>query len=46
MGMVGDQICDDILNYPSCNYDGGDCCLDVVDTSFCNACECLEEADF
>ena len=24
--MIGDKFCDDELNNPSCNYDGGDCC--------------------
>ena len=25
-----------------CNYDGGDCCGDNVDTQYCSVCECLD----
>ena len=25
-----------------CNYDGGDCCLDPVDTQYCSVCECID----
>ena len=24
--LVGDGICDDLANFPVCNYDNGDCC--------------------
>ena len=37
----GDGYCDDTLNIPSCDYDGGDCCGPDVMTHFCYACECL-----
>ena len=38
-----DRICDDELNTPECNYDGGDCCVHKVDNwnERCTACECL-----
>ena len=26
-----------------CDYDGGDCCGDDVQTSFCSECECHNE---
>ena len=38
----GDNFCDDENNTPECAYDGGDCCGDNVDTTYCTACECLE----
>ena len=25
-----------------CNYDGGDCCLDPVNTQYCSECQCLD----
>lgn len=45
-GMVGDQYCDDFLNIPEFNYDGGDCCPNVPLSNkafdFCQECrECL-----
>ena len=39
----GDGICDDQNNHGGCNYDGGDCCGDNVDTYLCTQCQCLEE---
>ena len=27
---IGDKFCDDELNIPSCNYDGGDCCDETI----------------
>ena len=33
----GDGYCDDgELNTENCKYDGGDCCGDNVDTSYCD----------
>jgi len=26
-----------------CDYDGGDCCGDFVQSNYCSACECLTE---
>ena len=37
-----DDICDDLSNTPECNYDGGDCCGDEVNTDFCIDCQCLD----
>ena len=42
---VGDGYCDDITNNPICNYDGGDCCLSNIQTTYCNECQCLEEGN-
>ena len=39
---IGDGFCDDINNNPECNFDGGDCCLDIVVTQYCILCLCLE----
>ena len=43
---VGDEYCDDENNIADCSFDGGDCCGDNVDTSFCSQCLCLEECDY
>ena len=38
----GDNYCDDYLNNEACDWDGGDCCGDNVNTALCNDCECLD----
>merc|ERR1719384_2892616 len=38
----GDNYCDDENNNEGCDFDGGDCCGDNVQTQYCSACECLE----
>merc|ERR1711983_366616 len=38
----GDGYCDDDNNNDGCDYDGGDCCGDDVNTKFCTECECLD----
>ena len=40
---IGDGICHDYLNHMHCNYDGGDCCLQNVNTSICSTCACLTD---
>ena len=40
----GDNSCDDENNNANCNYDGGDCCGENVDTSWCTQCQCLDPA--
>ena len=37
-----DGFCDDDNNNCQCEWDGGDCCGDNVDTTFCDDCECLD----
>ena len=32
-------------NNAACNWDGGDCCGNNVNTQFCTACECLDPAE-
>ena len=39
---IGDTYCDDELNNPGCNYDGGDCCGSDVNADFCTECTCYE----
>ena len=39
---VGDTYCDDELNNPGCNYDGGDCCGSGVLEDYCLECTCYE----
>merc|ERR1712150_353532 len=38
---VGDDYCDDECNVENHDFDGGDCCGDDVETSFCIECACL-----
>ena len=38
-----DGWCDDYNNVPTCDFDGGDCCLQELQTYFCTACKCHEE---
>ena len=39
---IGDNYCDDENNNLECNWDGGDCCGDNVNTQYCTDCDCLE----
>ena len=36
---IGDGVCHDQTNTAVCNYDGGDCCLNVI-TDECTECTC------
>merc|ERR1711860_368441 len=36
----GDYWCDDENNNAECAFDGGDCCGDNVQTTYCSICEC------
>ena len=36
----GNGYCDDWSNNEECDWDGGDCCGNYVDTKFCIKCEC------
>ena len=42
LNWKGDGVCDDDLNNQACGFDGGDCCLENVNLSFCTDCLCLE----
>ena len=37
---VGDGKCDDAVNVELCEYDGGDCCLNIIDALYCDDCIC------
>jgi len=38
----GDNYCDDENNNSECGFDGGDCCGDDVNTTYCSECACFE----
>ena len=40
---VGDGWCDDTNNHIGCDWDGGDCCGDSVNTNYCDECECFQQ---
>ena len=40
---VNDGFCDEECNNPDFNYDGGDCCLDIVDNAKCIDCYCYQD---
>ncbi len=40
LASIGDFICDDEANVNDCGYDGGDCCMQNVNTAFCVECKC------
>ena len=39
----GDGYCDDSNNNADCDFDDGDCCLNPVNTQFCNECWCYAD---
>ena len=43
---IGDGYCDDVNNNEECQWDGGDCCGDNVNTQYCDfttyMCACLD----
>ena len=38
---IGDGFCDDLTNNKECEYDGGDCCGDYIDKTYCSQCTCI-----
>ena len=40
--LIGNGFCDDETNNGDCNYDGGDCCVDL-NKDHCSACTCFHE---
>ena len=38
--MIGDGFCNDETNIADCNYDGGDCCVNI-NKDLCFNCDCL-----
>ena len=43
---VGDDKCEDFLNNPVCEFDGGDCCSPTSDKTYCYDCLCLDETTY
>ena len=39
---IGSGPCNDVNNREDCDWDGGDCCGNDVDTRFCTFCQCHE----
>ena len=37
--MFKDGFCNDEVNHPDCNFDGGECCIDI-NTEQCSNCTC------
>ena len=37
---MGDGFCEDEINVETCDFDGGDCCLNVIITNYCDKCVC------
>ena len=44
--LENDGYCDDVNNFAACNYDGGDCCGENVDTTFCHLCNCIGNSNY
>ena len=42
--LLGDGLCDDESNNAECNFDGGDCCGDCINTDHCSECHCHDES--
>ena len=40
--LIGDGFCNDETNSENCNYDGGDCCIDI-NTDYCIECICYHQ---
>ena len=38
--FTGDGFCDDAFNTPEYEFDGGDCCLSIINREFCIYCIC------
>ena len=42
----GDAYCDDICNVPEYNFDGGDCCKDLLNDDYCSFCFCYHDCSY
>ena len=40
---IEDGYCDDACNFPAHDFDGGDCCLDLVTLNYCQDCFCYND---
>ncbi len=41
--VLGNGICEDYANIKECDFDGGDCCGNNVNTQLCSECQCLDQ---
>ena len=39
---IKDGFCDDVCNFPQFGYDGGDCCLETLVSTYCSDCFCYQ----
>jgi hypothetical protein len=42
ISWMGDGYCNDASNIEECQFDGGDCCLETVNSLTCTVCLCHE----
>jgi len=40
--FAGDGFCDDSNNVCACDWDGGDCCIETIISTYCEDCACLD----
>ena len=40
--LIANGFCNDKTNNADCNYDGGDCCVDI-NTNHCSDCTCYHQ---
>ncbi len=38
--LIGDGVCDDVVNSDKYDYDGGDCCIETSSRDLCQECRC------
>ena len=41
--LLGNGVCNDETNNAECNFDGGDCCGECINTTNCSQCVCHAE---
>ena len=44
--ILGDGFCDQECNHPEFLFDGGDCCLEYVNTNWCEDCFCYATCSY
>ena len=44
--LLGDGICDDFCNRSKYEFDHGDCCLGLIEDTFCTECFCFEDCSY
>ena len=44
--FIGDGHCHDVCNEAFNNFDGGDCCLPLIEDAFCSDCFCFQDSSF